>query len=94
MNNNLTKTDLFTEGTELFSKGNLFYSRRIGGDPSIYPDTTSDEEFIENPAKVNLLNALKVSGRTKGGLGIGVLNAITEKQKLQLKMLLLAKLEK
>ena len=24
----------FTEGTELFSKGNLFYSRRIG----VYPD--------------------------------------------------------
>lgn len=75
----------FTEGTELFSKGNLFYSRRIGGDPSIYPDTTSDEEFIENPAKVNLLNALKVSGRTKGGLGIGVLNAITEKTEATIK---------
>jgi hypothetical protein len=27
---------------------------------------------------VNLINAFKVSGRTKGGLGIGVLNAVTE----------------
>ena len=39
----------------------------------------SDESFSENPAKVNLLNALKISGRTKSGLGVGVLNAVTEK---------------
>jgi hypothetical protein len=35
--------------------------------------------------KVNLLNALKVSGRTKGGLGIGILNAITEKTNAKIK---------
>jgi hypothetical protein len=69
----------FTEGTELFSKGDLFYSRRIGGSPTIYPDLFSNESFTEYPAKVNLLNALKISGRTKNGLGIGVLNAVTEK---------------
>ncbi|HPW98494.1 MAG TPA: DUF5916 domain-containing protein [Flavobacterium sp.] len=69
----------FTEGTDLFSKGDLFYSRRIGSEPSTYPDTTSDEEVINYPNTVNLLNALKISGRTKSGLGIGVLNAITEK---------------
>lgn len=69
----------FTEGTELFSKGDLFYSRRIGGSPTIYPDLFSNESFSEYPAKVNLLNALKISGRTKNGLGIGVLNAVTEK---------------
>ena len=69
----------FTEGTDLFNKGNLFYSRRIGGDPSHYPDTENDEEILNYPSAVNLLNALKVSGRTKNGLGVGVLNAITEK---------------
>jgi hypothetical protein len=69
----------FTEGTDLFSKGDLFYSRRIGGEPSTYPETASDEEVINYPNTVNLLNALKISGRTKNGLGIGVLNAITEK---------------
>lgn len=68
----------FTEGTDLFNKGNLFYSRRIGGSPSIYPTTASNEEIIDNPSGVNLINALKVSGRTKNGLGIGVLNAVTE----------------
>ncbi len=69
----------FTEGTELFSKGNLLYSRRIGGAPSTYPQTTTNEEVIEYPEFVNLLNALKISGRTKNGLGIGFLNAITKK---------------
>ena len=68
----------FTEGTDLFNKGGLFYSRRIGGSPSAYPTVENNEEIIENPATVNLINALKVSGRTKGGLGIGVLNAVTE----------------
>ena len=68
----------FTEGTDLFNKGELFYSRRIGGSPSTYPTIENNEEIIENPATVNLINALKVSGRTKSGLGIGVLNAVTE----------------
>ena len=68
----------FTEGTDLFNKGNLLYSRRIGASPSIYPTTASNEEIIDNPSSVNLINALKVSGRTKSGLGIGVLNAVTE----------------
>lgn len=68
----------FTEGTELFSKGDLFYSRRIGGSPSIYPELNENEEITKYPSNVNLLNALKISGRTKKGLGIGVLNAVTK----------------
>lgn len=69
----------FTEGTDLFSKGNLLYSRRIGGAPTNYPTTATNEVITDNPASVNLINALKISGRTKSGLGIGVLNAVTEK---------------
>ena len=77
----------FTEGVDLFTKGNLFYSRRIGSNPvasnDVYDDLvdTEDEveEVIENPSKVNMLNAVKISGRSKKGLGIGVFNAITEK---------------
>jgi Domain of unknown function (DUF5916)/Carbohydrate family 9 binding domain-like len=68
----------FTEGTDLFSKGNLFYSRRIGGSPTGEVDLSNDEKITENPSTVGLLNALKVSGRAKSGLGIGVLNAVTE----------------
>lgn len=69
----------FTEGTDLFNKGNLLYSRRIGGSPSTYPETATDEVVEEYPNNISLINALKVSGRTKDGLGIGILNAVTEK---------------
>ena len=69
----------FTEGTDLFTKGGLFYSRRIGGAPILEPTTNIDEVVSDYPATVDLLNAVKVSGRTKKGLGVGFLNAVTDK---------------
>ena len=70
----------FTEGTELFSKGNLFYSRRIGGTPLHYYEAgnqlNSNEKIIKNPSETRLINAAKISGRNASGLGIGVFNAI------------------
>lgn len=74
--------NFFTEGTELFSKGNLFYSRRIGGQPIHMYDisTDSNETIIKNPTESKLINATKISGRTQSGLGIGFLNAITKAQ--------------
>lgn len=74
----------FTEGTELFNKGNLFYSRRIGGTPihlgKAYNALNSNEKIVKNPSESKLVNATKISGRTKNGLGIGILNAITRPQ--------------
>ena len=75
----------FTEGTELFNKGNLFYSRRVGGFPSISPNVSENEEITEFPAKVDLINALKVSGRTGKNLGIGIFNAVTERSFAKIK---------
>jgi len=69
----------FTEGTELFSKGNLFYSRRVGGVPSSRPNLLDNEEVESFPLTVDLINALKISGRTDKGLGIGFFNAVTKK---------------
>lgn len=70
----------FTEGVELFDKGEIFFSRRIGGPPSgNIEDINTIEEIIESPSNVNILNAIKISGRTKKGLGIGFLNSITER---------------
>ena len=72
----------FTEGTELFNKGNLFYSRRVGGQPLHYGDVenqiSSNEEVVKNPVESKLINATKISGRTKSGLGIGFFNALTK----------------
>jgi len=74
----------FTEGTELFNKGNLFYSRRIGGMPIHFGDAYNalgPSEYVkENPAQSKLINATKISGRTQKGLGVGILNAITKPQ--------------
>ena len=71
----------FTEGVDLFSKGGLFFSRRIGSAPVGQIDIADDESF-NRPNNTKVLNAIKVSGRTKSGLGVGVLNAITEKTKV------------
>lgn len=69
----------FTEGTNLFNIGNIFYSRRIGGSPTTEPTIGANEEITKYPSSVNLINAIKLSGRTDNGLGIGFLNGITEK---------------
>jgi len=72
----------FTEGTELFNKAGLFYSRRIGATPSGYfsiLDTASVDPNIEirkNPSVTQLYNAFKISGRTEKKLGIGIFNAV------------------
>ncbi len=71
----------FTEGTELFQRANLFYSRRIGSEPIHRGETEDDldenEEIIENPSQTRMINATKLSGRTSKGLGVGMLNAMT-----------------
>jgi hypothetical protein len=73
----------FTEGTELFNKSGLFYSRRIGATPGGYYSALAfgngnpDYELVRNPSVTQLYNGIKFSGRTKKKLGIGVFNAIT-----------------
>ncbi|GGI57380.1 DUF5916 domain-containing protein [Winogradskyella haliclonae] len=69
----------FTEGVDLFNKGNLFFSRRIGAAPRGSIDTTDEESVSNVPDNVKVLNALKISGRNENGLGIGIFNAVTEK---------------
>lgn len=73
----------FTEGTELFNKGNLFYSRRIGSNPAYSFNLKSKilpgETVLEHPEESKLLNATKISGRTLKGLGIGFFNAVTKR---------------
>ncbi len=75
------KRQFFTEGSELFDKANIFYSKRIGDDPAYKGDVEDslkkDEQIIQNPTETQLLNATKVSGRTNRGWGLGVINAIT-----------------
>jgi len=92
--NNLTPYEIkfdenrqfFTEGTELFNKAGLFYSRRVGERPEKFDAVESfvqnnpNYEIIENPGVTNLYNAIKFSGRTKNKLGIGIFNAIGQRE--------------
>jgi hypothetical protein len=72
----------FTEGVELFNKGNLFYSRRIGVEPRFkkWLSPQANETVVEDPGQAKIINATKISGRTQRGLGVGILNAVTQKQ--------------
>jgi hypothetical protein len=88
--NNLTPFEVFftenrpffTEGTEIFNKSGLFYSRRVGATPSRYYsvkdlyEADTSVEIRKNPTITQLYNAIKFSGRTKNRLGIGVFNAV------------------
>jgi len=73
----------FTEGTEIFNKAKLFYSRRVGAMPGGYydvlgiADADPNIEIVKNPSRTQLYNAIKFSGRTKKKLGIGIFNAVT-----------------
>ena len=78
----------FKEGTDLFEKGDFFYSRRVGGQPLRYgkvEDQLEDgEEVVSNPRESSLINATKVSGRTSGGFGLGVFNGLTGMMKARI----------
>jgi len=75
----------FTEGTELFNKGDLFYSKRIGSIPSYYDHSGVNvgDKIIKDQTESKILNATKVSGRTAKGLGIGIFNAVTNSMKTE-----------
>ena len=74
------KRQFFTEATELFNRGGIFYSKRIGGTPKYKSDVEDDlglnEIIVENPVEAKILNSTKISGRTSKGLGIGFLNSM------------------
>lgn len=68
----------FTEGLELFSTANIFYTRRIGGQAFRRNEIRQKSDFQEFTSlpNNNLINATKVSGRTNGNVGVGFFNAI------------------
>ncbi len=72
----------FTENTDIFKRGNLFYSRRIGGKPfnynAPYNYVAADpsKSVAYNPDRSAISNIVKISGRDKNGLGFGILNGV------------------
>ena len=69
-------------GGNSFALDNLFYSRRIGRSPQYYPDVDSDlNEYADVPENTTILGALKLTGKTRNGLSIGVIESLTAKEK-------------
>ncbi len=58
---------------------NLFYSRRIGRYPHNYPEL-ADNEYAKIPDATTILGAMKISGKTKKGLSVGILESLGSKE--------------
>jgi len=87
----------FTEGTEIFNKAGLFYSRRVGAIPTKYNSVNNfvannnTWEIKKNPSVTQLYNATKFSGRTQKKLGIGIFNAVTAPMEARIRNTVLGK---
>ena len=62
---------------------NLFYSRRIGRSPHIWPET-EENEFIRSPRNTPIISAVKVTGKTPDGLSLGIMEAVTAEGKAEI----------
>ena len=74
------KRPFFLEGNSILDYGAghdlLFYSRRIGHAPSYRPDL-NDEQSLSIPDNTSIINALKLTGKNKSGLSLGIINSMT-----------------
>ena len=70
----------FVEGGALFNRqvvgARMFYSRRIGRRPQGW-SSPPDGGTIEIPDASTIVSAAKVTGKSAGGLGLGLLSAVT-----------------
>jgi len=84
------KRPFFVEGSDLlrfqlsFGGGSgglegLFYSRRIGRKPQYQPGA-GDNTYVSLGDFTPILGAAKITGRTPGGLSIGLLHSVTTRQ--------------
>lgn len=88
------KRPFFIEGKNIFNfrltggdgdgtQNTLFYSRRIGRTPHYYPDL-SDNEYADIPSTTHILGSFKLSGKSKNGLSVGVIESLTKKEMAKL----------
>jgi len=90
------KRPFFVAGNSAFDFGNfscnfcsntssldVFYSRRIGRPPQLNPYVSSVAEFANTPDNTTILGAAKITGRTKAGYTLGLLDALTNRETAQ-----------
>ncbi len=87
------KRRFFIEGADIFnnfgrggsntffgfnnSSPNLFYTRRIGRAPSV----SAEADFVDAPRAATILGAAKVTGKTSNGWSIGLIDALTARER-------------
>nr|WP_319266556.1 DUF5916 domain-containing protein [uncultured Draconibacterium sp.] len=81
-NNILSYKLAFGDGDQ--SANNLFYSRRIGRRPQYSPDL-NENEYADNPDFTRILGAAKITGKTKNGWSIGVIESVTAEEDVKIK---------
>lgn len=68
-----------TDGDGPLSQDNLFYSRRIGRRPHHEPDLP-DDQYSKQPDNTSILGAFKLSGKTRNGWSVGIMESLTQKE--------------
>ncbi|MGK2962547.1 MAG: DUF5916 domain-containing protein [Gemmatimonadaceae bacterium] len=87
------KRPFFISNSQYFSTGgfscyfcnnvsslSLLYTRRIGRSPQLAGLVGSRAQYIDATDATTILGAAKVTGRTKGGLTVGLLDAVTNSE--------------
>lgn len=79
------KRPFFLEGNSIleYKSGSdrLYYTRRIGHAPSYEPYySVEDGERLSMPENTTILNAIKLSGKSKNGLSLGFVNGMTARE--------------
>ncbi len=81
------KRPFFLEGKNIFKfelgDANLFYTRRIGHTPVYRPELETNQ-YLDYPDNTSILSAVKISGKSKNGLAVGVLHSLTAGENAQL----------
>ncbi len=81
------KRPFFVEGSNIYhypfditnnERNKIFYSRRLGREPQFSYDR-QEGEYVRAPGRTNILGAVKISGKTRKGTSLGILNAVTQK---------------
>ncbi|MDX9905158.1 MAG: DUF5916 domain-containing protein [Bacteroidales bacterium] len=68
-----------TGGNGSMGRDNLFYSRRIGRTPHYCPEIT-DDEYLKMPRNSTILGAFKLSGKTRDGWSVGIMESVTQQE--------------
>ncbi len=79
------KRPFFLEGKHIFdfsADNNLmFYTRRIGHAPSYSPPYDNTHSFVDEPDFTTIINAIKLTGTTRNGVSVGILQSTTQEEK-------------